>query len=149
MSNLIIMSGIPGAGKTTYAKAIPNAKVISNDDIRFSLTHGVFLDQKEWNQLPIVPIQEHLINEASKTNQTVVLDCTSLTNSIRANLYYKYQSLFDRVSLVVLNPGLLVSIARNYQRDKVVPLAQILNMYNIYEDVNEEILSLYDDVKVF
>ena len=45
MSKLVVLSGIPGAGKTTYAHNYGATKVVSNDEIRFKITKGKFPGQ--------------------------------------------------------------------------------------------------------
>ena len=143
MSKLILMSGIPGAGKTTYAHNIPNAKVISNDDIRFSLTHGVFLEQKEWNALPVEPIQEKLIIEASKKYKTVILDCTSITNQKRLYYYNKYKDYFNKFELIFLNTALEKCLYQNSKRDKRVPDWKIIEMNGQLETISEEVQKVF------
>ncbi len=143
MNKLIIMSGIPGAGKTTYANNIKDACVISNDDIRFSMTGGVFLNQKEWNALPIESIQEKFIIEASQKYHTVILDCTALTNKKRLEYYNKYKKYFNEFELIFMNTGLLTCIKQNLLRDKVVPLFKILEMYRQLEGINKEVKKVF------
>lgn len=144
MSKLILMSGIPGAGKTTYAKNVAGACVISNDDIRFELTGGVFIRQKEWNKLPIENIQEQRIIEASQQYDTVILDCTALTNEKRFDYYRKYSPYFDEFELVFMNTPFWVCVRRNYNRKKKVPFFQILKMKFQLEDIDNKIRLLFD-----
>lgn len=143
MRKLILMSGIPGAGKTTYAHSIKNAYVISNDDIRYSLTGGVFLNQKEWNALPIEHIQSKMIVEASKQSKVVVLDCTALTNERRIEYYNKYKDYFDKFELILMNTNITECIHRNSQRERVVPTWKIVEMSNQLETINKEVKNLF------
>ena len=143
MNKLIIMSGIPGAGKTTYANKLKNAYVVSNDEIRFSLTNGVFLNQKDWNALPVDPIQEKLIIEASKKYKTVVLDCTALTNKKRLDYYNKYKNYFNKFELVFMNTNLATCIYQNSLRDRVVPLSKIFEMYQQLEPINSIVKNIF------
>ncbi len=143
MSKLIIMSGIPGAGKTTYANSIKDAYVVSNDIIRFRLTKGVFLSQKEWNNLPIDPIQEKLIISSSKRYSVVILDCTALTNKKRLEYYNKYKRYFDEFEIIYINTSLFTCIYRNSKRVRQVPIWQIIKLRLKWEPFNSEIKKLF------
>lgn len=74
---LIVLCGLPNAGKTTYSKNYDN--VIHIDDIRFT----------EYDQL-MVELSER-INNAFNANDTVVLDGICCSNSMRKRIL----SLFD------------------------------------------------------
>lgn len=143
MSKLIIMSGIPGAGKTTYACSIRNAYVVSNDNIRLDLTGGVVLPQRAWNNLPIDDIQEELVIGASQDHDIVILDCAALTNAQRLEYYNKYKNYFNQFEIIHMNTPLRTCIRRNHDRARRVPLKQILKMKLQWQDFSDKVKSVF------
>lgn len=103
--NLIIMCGVPGSGKTHFAKKLMNFfkdqgesddwVYLSSDDIRVELFG--FEDQtkhketfKEMNMRCIINLRE---------GKNVIYDATSLTRKLRTNLINEMREFTNRVTI--------------------------------------------------
>ena len=103
MKTLIILSAMPGSGKSTWAKKFqeehPDAFIVSSDEIRFELTGQTqdFSKQKEVWELFSLRIHEY----ANKYDDvTVILDALNDLNVLREK-YVKDNPEFDRYELVL------------------------------------------------
>ena len=133
MSNLYLMCGVPGAGKSTFLKnkiKPENTIVISRDEIRFSMvkpeeeyfSHENDVLEEFWRQ----------INEALKTGKDVFVDQTSLTPRSRKWLLQHVEG-YDTANLVWIDEDLDTCIARNNMRKGTrayVPEDQVRRMYS-------------------
>lgn len=86
MSKLCIMVGIPGSGKSTYIKnyASENAKIVSRDNIRFSLLkegNKYFSKEKE-----VLKILYATVNDYLRQEYDVYVDATHITKRSRHKL---------------------------------------------------------------
>ena len=84
MSTLYMMVGIPGSGKSTFAKTL-KGKYVSRDEVRFKLLQDeddYFAKEKEVFQKFIYEIEEGL----SKGND-VIVDATHLNKGSRYKLF--------------------------------------------------------------
>ena len=87
---LIMLVGIPGSGKTTFAKKylmnkFSSAAYVSRDDIRFSFlkeSEGYFEHEDKVFKKYIQDIQD-----AIKNNQTIICDATHLTEKARNTVF--------------------------------------------------------------
>lgn len=100
---LIITVGIPGAGKTTWAKryisAHPGTIYISNDDLREELTGTT--DFSEQNAQDIYDEAEKRVQECLKNNKNVILDGTH-TNMLDWNEYKNFVATKDTILIAKL-----------------------------------------------
>ncbi len=133
MSNLFIMMGCPGAGKTTFTnrfKDYPNTVIISRDAIRFSIvkpdepyfSHEKEVIQKLWDT----------VNENLATGKDVFVDQTSLTPNSRRTLLRNIKGYEDTI-LVWVDASLETCLAHNEKRAgtrSYVPETALRNMYN-------------------
>lgn len=117
MANLILVCGIPGSGKSTYLSQFRhnfNCKVISRDEIRFSLlqegedyfSHEDEVEKNMWNQ----------INEALAANKNTYVDQTSLTPNSRSYLLKHVTSHFDELIIIWFNISKEICLERNENR---------------------------------
>lgn len=151
MKTLILLSGVAGTGKSRFAKEkLPNAKIISSDEIRFSLTSSYHVLLKDMNV-----VYDKMIGEANKLfNENddieVVLDSTFLDDS-RRNYFLSRIKGQDKTILIMLKAPLEEIIRRNENRkeDKVVPISVIKDMHSRFSYPTSENARLYDEIKVY
>ena len=151
MKTLIMLSAVPAAGKTTWAKDYQkdheNVYIVSSDDIRLEVTHGNYHDQSQ--QAKVWEIFEQRIHEYAKKGDdvTVVLDALNDVNWVR----YKYLSTtpeFDQKVLVLFPTTLEKSKEFNNTRpvDCRVPDDALEMLNNKFEEPSKEVLDLVDNV---
>ena len=152
MRTLMLLSAIPGSGKSTwarkYASKHPHTAIISSDEIRVELFGKVndFRDEKlVWETYL------NRLNEAYDIadDVTVIADATNLQNKYR-KYYHDMTPKFDRHVLVLFDVPYEICWIQNKMRtgDRVVPDAAMEKLRLEMEKPTPEILSLYDEVIV-
>ena len=149
MNKLIILSGIPGSGKTTYAlgvkSVLPKVEVISSDEVRRQVTGRADNGTQEavvWQEF------EAQIKKAAQNNDIVIADSTALTNALRMKWFRAFRSVFDKIELVYLNIPFSVCWERNLARERKVPLNPMAGMFKLLEEPNEEVNNSFDSIIV-
>ena len=154
MKTLIMLSAVPAAGKTTWAKKYQaehaNVFIISSDDVRLEVTGGDYQDHSK--QKEVWELFEKRIHEyANKADDvTVILDALNDVNPVR----YKYLSTtpeYDKKILVLFPTSLEKSLEYNSQRvwPNKVPDDILVALNNKFEEPSPEVLSLCDEVLTF
>lgn len=151
MNTLVLLSGVAGSGKSSFARAyFKDAKVISSDEIRYSLTSSYHILLNDMNIVYDKMIEE--TNDLFKSNKdiTVVLDSTFLDDSRREYFLSRIKGQ-DKTILIMLRVALEEIIRRNNNRkeDKVVPIDVIKEMYSRFSYPEQENISHYDEIKEY
>lgn len=148
MRTLILLSAIPGSGKSTWAKKYQkeheNTYVVSSDGIREELFGSAECFD---NEALVWKTFEHRLNEnVDKLNDlTVIADATHLSNKLR-KMYYDLTPRFDKHVLVIFNIPFEISLKQNLMRDRIVPLDVMHRLKEEYEEPDETIKSIYDEI---
>ena len=150
MKTLIILSAMPGSGKSTWAKQYqkehPHTLIVSSDDIRYELTGQLqdFSRQKEVWELFSLRIHEYA---KQYDDVTVILDALNDLNVLREK-YVKENPEFDKYKLVLFPRTLEQIRFYNKQRNKscVVPDDQLEILVNKWEEPSDEIIKLFDEI---
>ncbi|MBO4541479.1 MAG: ATP-binding protein [Bacilli bacterium] len=148
MKTLILLSGIPGSGKSTWAKAYleqhPNTHIVSSDGIRLRL-FGAFQAFDD-ERLVWRTYLEDIHAYGKEEDAIVIADSTNLTNHYR-RYYLEQTPEFDRHILVVFEAPFDVCERRNKQRKagKIVPDEGMRKLEEEWEDPSEDAMSLYDE----
>ena len=150
MKTLIILSAMPGSGKSTWAKKYqeehPHTLIVSSDQIRYEITGSMqdFSKQKEVWELFSSRIHKY----AKKYDDvTVILDALNDLNCLREK-YVKENPEFDRYELVVF-PRTVEEIRYwNKQRKEcsIVPDDQLELLIKKWEEPSQEVINLFDIV---
>lgn len=151
MNTLVLLSGVAGSGKSSFAKEyFKDAKVISSDEIRYSLTSSYHILLKDMNIVYDKMIEE--TNDLFESNKdiTIVLDSTFLDDSRREYFLSRIKGQ-DKTILIMLRVPLEEIIRRNKNRkeDKAVPEQVIREMYSRFSYPKQENISHYDEIKEY
>ena len=150
MKTLIVLSAMPGSGKSTWAKKYqeehPHTLIISSDKIRYELTGSLqdFSKQDKVWELFSLRIHEY----ANKYDDvTVILDALNDLNMLRKK-YVKENPEYDRYELVLFPRTIEQIHFYNKQRNEaaVVPEDQLEMLINKWEEPSEEVIFLYDEI---
>lgn len=153
MYKLILMMGIPGSGKSTYAKQlikVNDCDYISRDEIRFSMlepSDGYFSREKEVYNAFVSAIKEKIL-----AGRIVIADQTSLTAKSRKKLIDALNFKEELETTVVHINTSLEECLRNNDlrvRPEFVPVEVIKDMHKELEEptVAEQYINKYIVVK--
>lgn len=113
MAKLYMMIGIPGSGKSTYAKQIKNAVHISRDEIRFS----IITPEDDYFSKETQVFEEFCkqINTELAFGKNVIADATHLNRSSRNKLLRNIKG-YDELVAIVLNTHYTQALEQNENR---------------------------------
>lgn len=148
MADLVVMMGVPGSGKSTYAKKMlgENDIYLSRDIIRYALVkedEEYFSKENEVLQTFIKAVDKAL----TRAKRYVIADATHLNRGSRDKLLRNLQNQPDHVYVVYIDVPLEVALERNKERTgrALVPESAIRNMYKSLSlpTKNEKIDAVY------
>ena len=151
MKTLIMLSAVPAAGKTTWAKKYQeehqNVYIINSDEVRLEVTHGDYQDHS--HQKEVWELYEKRIHEyANKGDDvTVILDALNDVNAVRLK-YLSTTPEYDKKILVLFPTSLDKSLKYNSERvwPNKVPDDILVALNNKFEEPSKEVLDLVDEV---
>lgn len=150
MNRLVILCGIPGSGKSTYAKELlklhPEWKYVSRDEVRYEFVS----DQEHYFDRETDVYKEfcnrismHLIN-----GNTVIADATHISKASRIKLMNSLDIQPDEVIVVVLNTPFQICKERNSKRVGItrVPDDSMFRMKNKFKSPDARYESYIDKI---
>ena len=146
-----MLSAVPAAGKTTWAKKYQeeheHVYIINSDDVRLEITGGNYQDHSR--QKEVWELFERRIHEYANKgdNVTVILDALNDVNPVRMK-YLSTTPEYDKKVLVLFPTTLDKSMKFNGERPwpNKVPDDILVELNNKFEEPSEEVLSLVDEV---
>ena len=139
---LIVLYGGPAAGKSTYAKSIAGAYVVSADEIRYRLygSQDKFGDGKEIWESIVYEIRSNL-----SRGKTVIYDACNLKRSYRMDVLDAVKDIECWKTLLRINTPIGVCQRQHKQRGRNIPWGTLKKYFDIkeYPDMSEG----WDEIK--
>lgn len=149
MRTLLLLSGLPGSGKSTwsrqYKRLHPSTKIVSSDEIRkeFFGTTANFSDEKRvWGTF-----LDRLKRFGQEEGAIVIADSTNLNNHYR-RYYVDSTPEYDHHVLVMFDIPASDCELLNNQRtgDRRLPMEAMKRLESQFEPLDEETEKAFDEV---
>ena len=149
MSKLIVLSGVPGSGKSYFCKTIKKIKeshvyIVSSDELRREITgrqSNLNEDELMWKIFYSLAKTYSLDKEG-----VVVLDATHVSKKMRVDRNKKLKHLFEEVDLVMWNIDKQVVANQNLQREYPIAPDVLERFYQILELPTEDDEKFFDKI---
>ena len=149
MNHLIVLSGVPGSGKSYFSNALKEDKerhvyVISSDQIRKDITG----DQRDMSQDELVwKIFYSLVKTYSDDeNGIVILDATNAKKEYRLDNIKPYRDLYDHIDLVCFQIKKELVLKQNKEREFPIPEDALLRLIDAFEVPDDEEKAFFDHI---
>lgn len=138
MSKLYLLTGISGAGKTTFAKTFAqqnNLRYLNIDNFYYAVFGNEYTHQHEFD---VWMMLYRAIEIASRDNVDIVIDTNSPTVANREEIYNWFGHMFAENYLIYIDTPKELCIENNSRRNRVIPLNEMSNMLLRYEPPQKE-----------
>ncbi len=149
MRKLILMSGLPSSGRTSYINTIKDDRtfVVETKALRKDLTGNY--DDVSADKIIIDKACDLCIEKLKSGDfDTVVIDSSTLKNQRRIQIYHRMNKFVDEAHLVIVDCDPAICINRD--REKNIYLQRgsvfILEAYRKFEEPNESVKTIYDSI---
>lgn len=150
MNKLIVLSGVPGSGKSYISLLIKDRMkaghvyVVSSDSLRKQicgtqqcLDHDDLMWAMYYEMAKVYSLDKDGI---------VILDSTNSRRMYRIDKVKPIKHLFDEVDLVTFELDKLTVMRQNMERDFPIPSDALERLIDEYEHVNEEDKEFFDNI---
>ena len=133
MSRLVILQGIPGAGKTFYAREFVKGKkdwvIVNRDSLREGRGDYWIPEQEKF----ISELEEFHIKKALEYGLNVIIDATNLNPTTLAKWDVIAKEFSAEMEFKMFEVSLEEAIERDKHRDRTVGEKVIRDFYNRYK----------------
>lgn len=141
MNKLVVLSGIPGSGKSYLTSTIRKVKgshvyIVSSDKMR-DLICGDPTDMSEDDLMWPMYYELGRVYSMDK-NGIVIFDSTNIYKKHRFGAIQPIKGCFDEIDLVIFKIDRSVAANQNIQRDYPVPPSVVEMMAKEFEEPDEE-----------
>lgn len=143
---LIMLIGLPGSGKSAYAKTLSNYYTIhSSDDLREEMFGDVNENSKENNTQLFIELHKR-IKEDLKNGKNVIYDATNINRKRRMAFLQELKNITCYKSCVIIAAPYYVCLLRNCIRSRKVPEDVIKRMYMNFQPPHKS--EGWDDIDI-
>ena len=151
MNRLIVLSGVPGSGKSYFSRKFKEALkkhvyIISSDELRYKILGN----QRDLSEDSLIwQIYYELVKVYSVDKEgTVILDATHSKKIYRLDNILPYKPLYDQIDLICFRLDKEVVIEQNADRENPIPPDALLKLIVAFEMPDEEEKAFYDHVDI-
>ena len=151
MNHLIVLSGVPGSGKSYFSNALREDKekhvyIISSDAIRKEICGN----QQDLSQDSLVwKIFYSLAKTYSEDKDgIVILDATNAKKIYRLDQIKQYRDLYDNIDLVCFRIDKELTLKQNKEREFPIPEDALLRLIDEFEMPDDEEKAFFDHIDI-
>ena len=151
MNRLVVLSGVPGSGKSYFSNALREDKekhvyIISSDQIRKDICgnqQDLSQDSLAWK------IFYSLVKTYSEDKDgIVILDATNAKKEYRLDNIKPYKGLYDEIDLVCFHIEKDLVLKQNREREFPIPEDALLRLIDVFMLPDEEERAFYNHVDI-
>lgn len=151
MNKLVILSGVPGSGKSYFSSLLRKNKkghvyIISSDSLRDMIVgnqQDLSYDEVMWKMFYDLAKVYALDNDG-----IVVLDATNRNTDLRIKQTTQFQPYFDQIILVYFDIPKAIVYQQNLDREFPVPEQVLDNFYQIIEPPSKDDYQYFHQVYI-
>ena len=149
MNKLVVLSGVPGSGKSYFSRTIKKIKqshvyLISSDELR-ALIGGnqSCLDYEDLVWKFFIGLAKVY---SSDPDGIVILDATHISTELRVERNKELKPLFDEVDLVMWDVDRITVSNQNLQREYPIPPEAMDMFFRTFEKPNDVDRAFFDKI---
>ena len=151
MNKLVVLSGVPGSGKSYFSKTLKKVKnnhvyVVSSDELRAIISGSQ--SNLDYEKLMWEMYYDLAKVYAKDKEGIVILDATHVSKELRVDANREVAELFDEVDLVMWNIDKQIVSNQNLQREYPIPPQALEMFFSIFEPPCEEDEKFFDKIIV-
>lgn len=151
MAKLIVLSGVPGSGKSYFSDAFRKAVgghvyIVSSDSLRYEVTgnqQNLEEDKLVWKMFYGMA---HVY--AMDKDGICILDATNSVCKYRVGIIQPFRKLYDEIHLVAFDLDKDIVRSQNFNRLYPVPGDVLEDLMKKYEAPNEKDYEFFDSVTI-
>lgn len=151
MNKLVVLSGVPGSGKSYFSKTVKKMKnshvyVISSDELRAII--GGYQTNFDYEELMWTMFYDLARVYSKDPNGIVILDSTNVNVKHRVDDHREIAKLFNEVNLILWNTDKQVVSNQNLQREHPIAPEVLEMFFKVFELPTELDKAFFDKIVV-